>query len=127
MAVRAEADKSGKYLRVTITGSWPTPMEQAQLRADLMKRGVVGLNTVVLIDIRGVTRLPTSEAIRSAVATAVAQEAAPLRRAFLVETPAQHDVARTMQEWGGLEGAQIRVFKDEAAALRWLLAAPAAP
>jgi hypothetical protein len=127
MAVKAEPDKTGKYLRVTITGPWPSPMEQAQLRADLMRRGIVGPRTVVLVDMRGVTTPPTPEEVRNAVATAVAQEAAPIRRAFLVETQAQHDAARAMQELGAFEGAPIRVFKDEAAAIRWLTGLPSAP
>jgi hypothetical protein len=107
------------FLRVTVTGAWPTAMEQAQVRARLVDHGVLTENTCVLIDLRAVAEAPTPDDIQSAIATAVAQDTALVRRALLV-TPQQYGATSALAELDDYEGAPIKLFKDESAAVRWL-------
>jgi hypothetical protein len=122
MAFAITHDKDLGYIRITVTGDWPEAIEQAMARGDLIRRGLLTLDTCVLIDLRGITRLPTGDEIRSAVAAAVAQETSRLRRALLVATPEQDAVARVLRELGRHEGAAIKIFREESAAVRWLTA-----
>jgi cobalamin biosynthesis protein CbiG len=120
MSLQAQHDSSRQIFRVTLIGRWPTTEKQAETRAQLLASGTVDERTPVLIDIRGVSSGLNPENIRGAVAVAVAQQAVPIKRAILVSTPDQAAAARLIEQLGSLEGAEIRVFDDEDAAVEWL-------
>jgi hypothetical protein len=118
MPIRAEQDISGKFLRVTMAATWPQPVEQAEMRARLMQCG--DTRVPVLIDMRAVVSGLSPVAMRDAVATAVAQQLEPPKRAMLVATPVQERAAEHIRHLAAFHGAEIRVFWEEAAAVDWL-------
>ena len=105
------------FIRITLSGSWPTVDELRKLRRDLDARGE-GNN--VLADMRGVTGdFPYSEQIRDAVATVrQSKTSAARRRAVLVGSDVQFGIARMFQS---LLPGEVEVFRDEETALSWLL------
>jgi hypothetical protein len=119
MPLRAEQDVSGKFLRVTMAAVWPQPVEQAEMRARVMHGG--DARVPVLIDMRAVASGLSPTAMRDAVATAVAQQLEPPRRALLVATPSQERAAEHIRQLAALHGADIRVFWEEPAAIEWLI------
>ena len=121
MTTRAEADKLRQVFRVTIIGHWPAASTQADVRAQLLAPGTVNDGTPVLIDMRGVTSGLTSESIRDSILSVVAQQGVPMTRAILVSIHAQGSGARLLQGLGRLNGGEIKIFEDEAAAVDWLM------
>jgi len=120
MPIEVTYEAEAGFLRVTVSGSWPSPVEQATLRSRLLDDGVVTLDTPVLYDVRQLTTLPSRDQVQEAIATAVAQNVAPMKRAFLVATLAQDLIANRIRTLGEREGSSIRVFWEEAAAIQWL-------
>jgi hypothetical protein len=126
MALKVESNHRGGYLRVTITGSWPAAMEQARIRAGLMKQGVLRPDSCLLIDLREVIVPPTADDLQGAIATAVAQQTGMVRRALLI-MPQHYDSVRALEQLADDVGAPIRIFADERAAVRWLTTLPRVP
>ena len=116
MPVLTHVDDRG-FIRITLSGSWPSPDELRKLRKDLDARGE---GKSVLADMRAVTgEFPYSEQIRSAVANVRDSKAsAARRRAVLVGSDVQYGIARMFQS---LLPGEVEVFRDEEAAVSWLL------
>src|SRR5258707_12574727 len=107
MPALAHTDDRG-FIRVTLTGSWPTLDELKKLRKDLDARGE---GNSVLADMRGVTGdFPYSEQIRSVVANVrESKTSATRRRAVLVGSDVQFGIARMFQS---LLPGEVEVFRD---------------
>jgi hypothetical protein len=107
------------FIRVTLSGSWPTLAELRGLRKtlDAADRG-----QSVLADIRDVTeQFPYYDQIRAAIDRVKdSKPAATRRRAVIVGSEVQFGIARAFQS---LLPGEVEVFRDEGAALIWLLGA----
>ena len=116
MPALTQTDDRG-FIRITLTGSWPTLDELRKIRKDLDARGE---GSSVLADMRGVTGdFPYSEQIRSAVANVRdSKTSAVRRRAVLVGSDVQFGIARMFQS---LLPGEVQVFRDEETAISWLL------
>jgi hypothetical protein len=118
MPLSSHRDERG-FIHVTLNGAWPSLAEVIGLRQSLGD-----LNEVrrILVDIRAVTGpLPKYLDIRDTVgslddASAGVRER---KRAVIVSSDVQFGVARTFQ---ALAPGQMEVFRDEPAAIAWLLA-----
>ena len=104
------------FIRVTLSGSWPTLEELKGLRKLLD----AGEGHRVLADIRDVTeQFPYYDEIRKVIDRLKGSKAsATRRRAVIVGSDLQFGVARVFQS---LLPGQVEVFRDEAAAVVWLL------
>ena len=116
MPVLTHVDDRG-FIRITLSGPWPGIDDLRRLRKDLDARGE-GNN--VLADMRGVTgEFPYSEQIRSAVSMVrESKTSAARRRAVLVGSDVQFGIARMFQS---LLPGEVEVFRDEEAAVAWLI------
>jgi hypothetical protein len=107
-------------LRFTATGVCPTVAELDALCHAEITAGALTASTRALIDLRGVTEMPSLEAIQKRANQAINEHAWPLRRAYVVQSGAQYGVVRQMQALSPT-GIQIQIFTDEGPALTWLL------
>ena len=121
MPIDAVVDARG-FVRLTFAGAWPSIPELRNMRQALEDPGA---SRLVLADLRPLSEnLPHTDDIRSLVArVAGSAGSAARRRAILVATDVQFGVARIFQS---LLPGEVEVFRDEAAAVAWLLAGSAA-
>ncbi len=118
MPISIVLDAERRFLRVTLTGRWPTISEQMQERANARKIGLLDADRPVLIDLRGVTDdLPQSAEARLAVTAARQSEGWARRRALLVSTDRQCEAAEIFV---ALAAPALAVFREEAEAIAWL-------
>ena len=123
MSYISHVDDRG-FIRLTLSGSWPTLDELRLLRKDLDSRGP---RDTVLADLRAVTQdFPYAEQVRSAVDLVRNDQASNRRRrAVLVGSDVQFGIARMFQ---ALLPGEVEIFRDEQAAVDWLLQAnPTSP
>lgn len=122
MSVRVDEDDAPAYLALVLTGSWPTVQAQSEMRRELVQRGKLSRETVVMIDIRDVD-LPRFEEVDAAMqAAGREQEALPRRLAFLVRAGASFGVGRMLQSTAPL-GMEMELFEDAESARDWLMSA----
>jgi len=107
------------FIKLTLSGSWPTPSELKGLRKLL--DGNAGLGRV-LADIRDVTgEFPYHDEIRLLIGRVKdSKAAAARRRAVIVGSDIQFGIARVFQS---LLPGEVEVFRDELSAVSWLLEA----
>jgi hypothetical protein len=125
MPIAIDTSRAPARVLITITGPWPAREEVAALRSRLITAGQLNESTRALFDIRAVESVPHYLEVGRMVAAATSQGGLPLTRAYLAASAEQQNVVGLMQS---LAPPTIRVemFTDEAAALAWLAAEPAA-
>lgn len=117
MPIDVQFDADLQLLVVTVAGSWPTLPEIVAQRSRVLARGLLEPGIVELIDVRAVTRLPNLTQMR---ATLEAVGTPPRKRAIVVETSLQFNAGKIAES---LDPRSLKVFREEADALAWLLAA----
>jgi len=115
--IDVQFDADLQLLVVTIAGSWPTLPDIVAQRSRLVARGLLKPGVVELIDIRSVARLPNVTEMRAILE---AFGAPSRKRAIVVETSLQFNAGKRAE---ALEPRSMKVFREEADALAWLLAA----
>jgi hypothetical protein len=117
MPIEARFDDRRSILFITVSGTWPTLPEIVAERSRLILAGYIREGVVELVDARtvrrGIPNLSQMKAILNAVG------ALPHKRALLVSSNVQYGAGRLAEL---LDPNAVRVFRDEAAALEWLLA-----
>src|SRR5688572_3364370 len=121
MPVTCNTEDAPTLVRYTFDGEW-SATELAKLRQELIRAGQLTRKTCVLFDLRTATAFPTSKDLQLALYTATADGVWPACRAFLVNTPLQHDAARQLQALLGPESVINETFQDESRAMEWLSA-----
>lgn len=123
MPVTARLDAEGGFLRIEVTGAWPSLDEQRQLRLWLMAQGTLTRDTRALFDLRGmdVATAPFYEGAQQTIAAALQQGGLPRRRAYLAREGAQFGFVRMLQALSENTGIELSCFTDETEAVRWLL------
>ena len=117
MALSSTRDERG-FIRLTLDGAWPAVEELIDWYKSI---GDIRDMRLLLIDIRRATGpLPKFPDIRDTVGAfdADARYARERRRAVIVSSDVQFGVARSFQ---AIVPGQMEVFRDEAAAIAWLL------
>ena len=113
--IDVDRSDSPNFIRLTLTGEWPAPDEQRQLRESLGASGELTADTRALIDLRELA--PPSGPFDAA---ASAKEGVIARvQAYLVATSDQHHFARQCRITAG-PGRVVEIFIEERAALEWL-------
>jgi hypothetical protein len=118
MSIASQTDHRG-FIRLTLAGPWPSSEEVLRVYKSLSD---IRVARRLLIDIsRATGPLPMFPDIRELVSGFDIESAAARtrRRAVLVSSDVQFGVARTFQ---AILPGEMEVFRDEGAALTWLLA-----
>lgn len=117
MPIETRFDEDRRLLYITVSGIWPTLPEIIAERSRLILAGCVRPGVVELVDARGVTRgipnLSQMQGILKAIGNL------PQKRALLVSSSIQYSAGRLAEL---LDPSSIRVFREEAKAIEWLLA-----
>lgn len=120
MPISLKLDARTNQIRMIITGK-PGAAERGVV-ADLTKGFGATQDRALLIDATGLELLPTSDELRQAILPIAREFAAagisPI--ALLTHTAAQYGTGRMLQAIGEGHGLLFSVFREEAAAVRWL-------
>ena len=116
MPIEVKFDEDRRLLRVTVTGTWPNLPEIIAERSRLILVGLIRPGVVELIDARGVTKGIPNLSQMQAVVHAIARP--PDKRAILVSSNVQYEAGRMAEL---LDPKGLKVFRDEEAAVKWLL------
>ena len=117
MGLSSALDERG-FIRLSLEGPWPAKSEILSLHRSL---GNIADSRRLLIDFRLATSpLPMFAEIRDLIASFDTKSAAAQsrKRAMLVASDVQFGIARSFQ---AIVPGQMEVFRDEAAAIEWLL------
>ena len=118
MALSSTRDERG-FIRLSLDGSWPAIDEIVRWYKSL---GDIGVLKLMLIDMRNASGpLPKFPDIRDTVGAfeADSRHARNRKRAVIVANDVQFGIARS---FAAMVPGQMEVFRDEAAAIEWLLA-----
>jgi hypothetical protein len=116
--VEVDTSAAPSLLRYTLSGAAPPPAAWTALRRQLVARGHLTRDTVMLVDMRRLTTLPSLANLRSIMAAAAKERVIPRAVAFLASEPTQFGVGRQAEMLmpSSVTGA---VFTDEAEAVAW--------
>lgn len=117
MPIEARFDDGRNILFITVSGTWPTLPEIVAERSRLILAGYVRPGVVELVDARTVTRGIPNLSQMKAILKAIGK--LPEKRALLVRSNVQYGAGRLAEL---LDPNAVRVFREEAAAIEWLLA-----
>jgi hypothetical protein len=119
MPLDADTSDAPRFLRITITGDWPSFDERAAFRKQLLADGHLNNDTRMLIDLRGLETLPAAGDIDAIVSSARRDGGLPRLHAYVVTTVDQIVVARMLKHSAG-PGAVVEIFKEDQDAVTWL-------
>ena len=120
MALDVTFDEDKRLIRVTVSGTWPTLPEIVTERSRMILAGYIRPGVVELVDTRGVTRGIPNLSQMQAILHAIGKP--PDRRAIVVGSSLQFGAGRMAEL---LDPTGIKIFREEDAALKWLLGPPA--
>ena len=112
--IGVDLSDSPNFIRFTVTGEWPTPEQQRQLRDSLRMTGDLTAQTRALIDLRELAPSGPGDPVASAKEGLITRV-----QAYLVATSEQHHFARQCRIAAG-PGRVLEIFIEERAALEWL-------
>ncbi len=113
-SIGVDLSDSPNFIRFTVTGEWPAPEQQRQLRDSLSLTGDLTSRTRALIDLRELTPGGLVDPVASAKEGLITRV-----QAYLVATSEQHHFARQCRIAAG-PGRVLEIFIEERAALEWL-------
>jgi hypothetical protein len=109
-------DEERRLIHVTVTGTWPTLPEIVAERSRLIMSGIIRPGVVELCDARGVTRGIPNLSQMQAILQSISKP--PDKRAIIVSSSIQLSAGRLAEL---LDPKGLKVFRDEDAAIAWLL------
>jgi hypothetical protein len=118
MPIEVRFDEDRRLIHVTLTGAWPTLPEIIAERSRLIMNGVIRAGVVELVDARQVTRGIPNLSQMQGILHAVGKP--PHKRAIVVTSNVQFNAGRMAEV---LDPRGLKVFRDEEAAIAWLLSA----
>ena len=116
MPIDVRFDDDRRLLHITLTGSWPTLPEIVAERSRLILAGHIRPGVVELVDARAVTRGIPNLSQMQAILHAIGKP--PHKRALVVSSSLQFSAGRMAEL---LDPMGLKVFRDEDAAIAWLL------
>ena len=117
MPIDVRFDEERRLIHVTVTGSWPTLPEIVAERSRLIVAGIIRPGVVELCDARGVTRGIPNLSQMQAILHSISKP--PDKRAIVVGSKVALSAGRIAEL---LDPKGLRVFRDEAPAIDWLMA-----
>jgi len=115
----ADTSDSPRFLRITVTGEWPSFEERAAFRRVLKTDGLLKPDTRTLIDLRGLTTLPAHGDVDAIVSEARSDGGLKRLHAYIVASVDQIVLARMLKPSAGV-GTVVEIFKDAQEAETWL-------
>ena len=116
MPIDVRFDEDKELLHITLSGAWPTLPEIVAERSRLILSGYIRPAVIELVDARNVSHgLPNLSQMKM-ILHAIGN--LPSKRAVLVSSNIQYAAGRLAET---LDPHGVRVFRDEAVALDWLL------
>jgi hypothetical protein len=119
LPLHADTSDAPRFVRITLTGAWPSFDERAAFRRRLVADGHMKADTRALIDLRGLMTLPAHGDVDAIVATAQREGGLPRLHAYIATTVDQIIVARMFKLSAGA-GTIVEIFKDVHEAETWL-------
>ena len=119
MPLHADTSDAPRFLRITVSGEWPSFDERAAFRRQLIADGHMQPDTRALIDLRGLTTLPAHGDVDAIVAAARRDGGLTRLHAYVVTTVDQIVIARMLKQSAG-PATVVEIFKDAQAAETWL-------
>lgn len=121
MALPLTADTSDapRFLRITVTGDWPSFEERATFRRGLLESGHLAPATRTLVDLRGLTTLPEHGDVDAIVSVARREGGLTRLHAYVVTSVDQIVLARMLKQ-SAAAGMAVEIFKDPQEAETWL-------
>jgi hypothetical protein len=117
MPIEVRFDEDRRLLHVTLTGKWPTLPEIIAERSRLIMAGMIRSGVVELVDARGVSKGIPNLSQMQGILHAIGKP--PHKRALVVSSNVQFNAGRMAEV---LDPRGLKVFRDEATAIAWLLA-----
>ena len=119
LPLSADTSDAPRFLRITVTGEWPSFDERTTFRRQLLADGHLKPETRTLVDLRGLTTLPAHGDVDSIVAAARREGGLTRLHAYVVTTVDQIVLARMLKHSSG-PGTVVEIFKDVPEAETWL-------
>lgn len=116
MSLEIRFDEERRLLHVTVSGTWPTLPEIVAERSRLILAGLIRPGVVELVDARRVTKGIPNLSQMQGILHAIGKP--PHKRALVVSSNVQFGAGRIAE---ALDPKGVRVFREEAEALAWLL------
>jgi hypothetical protein len=116
MPIDVRFDEERRLIHVTVSGAWPTLPEIIAERSRLILAGMIRPGVVELCDARGVTRGIPNLSQMQAILHSISKP--PDKRAIIVSSTVQFTAGRMAEV---LDPKGLRVFREEEAALAWLM------
>ncbi|HUQ89556.1 MAG TPA: hypothetical protein VM096_18480 [Vicinamibacterales bacterium] len=108
-----------RFVRITISGEWPSFEDRATFRKQLIAAGHLKPETRTLVDLRGLTTLPAHGDVDSIISAARRDGGLPRLHAYIVDTVDQIVLARMLKHSAGA-GTVVEIFKDVQEAETWI-------
>lgn len=122
MTIDWEFDRERRLLNLSVPGRWPDLEENFRFLANELPKETQDPSVRVLVDLRSVEGTPSESEIREFTHRLTERRGSvPTRRAYLVSDDAHYGIARMTATYAELGGLEARVFRQEDAALAWLL------
>jgi hypothetical protein len=119
MAIAIDTSDAPAFIRITLTGEWPTLEEQSVARQRAIDNGELTAETRALIDFRGLASTAPYAEVEKIIASAMKAGGWPLFRAYVVGSAVQFGLVRHMKALAP-PPVEIEVFTDEQEAQIWL-------
>jgi hypothetical protein len=119
LPLSADTSDAPRFLRITVSGDWPSFDERAAFRRQLISDQHMQPHTRALIDLRGLTSLPAHGDVDAIVAAARREGGIARLHAYVVTTVDQIVLARMLKQSAG-PGTLVEIFKDAQEAETWL-------
>lgn len=121
MPLQIRFDEDRRLIHATLSGSWPTLPEIVAERSRLILAGIIRPGVVELVDARGITKGIPNLSQMQGILHAIGKP--PHKRALLVGSNVQFGAGRLAE---ALDPKGLKVFRDEEAAIAWLMTPDAA-
>jgi hypothetical protein len=119
MPIAVDTSEAPSFLRITLTGEWPTLDQQREVRQRLLATGELTSTTRALLDFRNLTSTAPYTEVEKIIESAMKDGGWPLFRAYVVGSAVQFGLVRQMKAVAPSH-VEIEVFTDEQEAHVWL-------
>jgi hypothetical protein len=119
MPIAIDTSEAPSFIRITVTGEWPTLEEQRDARQRAIDHGHLTADTRALIDFRGLSSTVPYTEVAKIIESAMKAGGWPLFRAYVVGSAVQFGLVRHLKALAPPH-VEIEVFTDEQEAQVWV-------
>jgi hypothetical protein len=118
--IEVDTTRAPSFIRYRFFGDYPSIEEQHALRDSLIMLGLLTAQTVALMDVRELTRVPDDDILAKTVAAALQRGGWPLRRAYLIDPVSHRHMIEQFQDLA-MTTVTTAAFADDDEAMAWLM------